>query len=765
MDCVSAGNLHEDSGQDDEFLLEDDKIMEQDNQTDEEDEEEGSEEEDEEDQNSLSSNENRDGNTSPDRTMLEQFHLYCTTHNEWFLPLSKEEITSIRLMDILRQKKAPLNAHQEVLEWHLKDKGWIREHESLKDAPEYKTRSTLMKKLIPRYNLEAMMPKIKRVRLPSSKAVVKIPYRDAKDCIVSLLTDPRFDPKDYLFTNKNPFAPPPDQVQYLEDLNTGAAYLKTYKDLIKKPNQVLLMVVLYIDGATTGQFTNLPVTALKISLGFHTREARDKNKAWREMGWIPQVRKSKARGKKLVKESGHLESQDVFVVDGEGDTDSDREEQDQDAHAGDSSSEDEDTQVKAQDFHTMLATVLAPFVKLQESGFMFDLVHNRTLYKDAEIIPIVMCVKCDTEEGDLLCGKFLSRTKGVKHVCRYCHTSMDQADNPLAKIRLKTQAEIQNLVEKGQLDKLQQILQQYIRNAFYKVKFHRANAMGIHGTCPSDKLHAVLLGIFKYVRDIFFDFMGKSSLLADDINGLAKSYGKFFTRQSERRLPKTAFTQGIAQGRLMATHYRGVLLIIAAVLHSTLGRKLLMKKKKFGKMEGLKDWITLVELLLMWESYLCEKRMKVLDVKKLKTKHRYIMYLMKNVAVRTEGMGLKLMKFHATLHMVQDIILFGVPYEFDTGANESHHKPTKAAAKMTQRKEATFNIQTATRMTEFLALDFAMAEIEEDRCIWEYFCYDHVVKAEQKLLDMDDVDPDLESGMQDMSMETEGLELETASED
>ena len=42
-----------------------------------------------------------------------------------------------------------------------------------------------MKKLIPRYNLEAMMPKIKRVRLPSSKAVVKIPYRDAKDCIMS----------------------------------------------------------------------------------------------------------------------------------------------------------------------------------------------------------------------------------------------------------------------------------------------------------------------------------------------------------------------------------------------------------------------------------------------------------------------------------------------------------------------------------------------------------------------------------------------------
>ena len=63
-------------------------------------------------------------------------------------------------------------------------------------------------------------------------------------------------------------------------------------------------------------------------------------------------------------------------------------------------------------------------------------------------------------------------------------------------------------------------------------------------------------------------------------------------------------------------------------------------------------------------------------------------------------MGLKIMKFHAVLHLVEDILLFGVPSEFETGSNESHHKKTKVAAKMTQRNEVVFGHQTAKRMTE-----------------------------------------------------------------
>ena len=226
---------------------------------------------------------------------------------------------------------------------------------------------------------------------------------------------------------------------------------------------------------------------------------------------------------------------------------------------------------------------------------------------------------------------------------------------------------------------------------------------------------------FRKMQPRFFVHMGKTSQLAESINGLATMYGKLLTRQSERDLPNTNFAKGIQKGKLMARDFRGVLLIMAAVLASAEGRRLLFKRKKFGGEAGLKDWTLLVELLLEWEAYLGQRKMKRKDVVRMAKKHRFIMYVMKQVADRTTGMGLKLMKFHAVIHLIFDMLLYGTPSEFDTGSNESHHKESKCAARLTQRKESTFNQQTATRLTEFLCIDLAMEELLHDRCVWEYF--------------------------------------------
>ena len=658
----------------------------------------------------------------PNTQMMEEFAEFVDKHSDNHLRLTNAEKTSIRLLDVLKRKKTPLNAFPEMLEWHLKETGHLEEHETLKDSTAHTHRGPLLEKLMKRHNLTGLWPKERKVTLPSSKVVASIPCRDAKECILSLLTDPRLKDEDYLFWGDNPFAPPPESVEYIEDLNTGEAHLKTHKEMITKPNQILLMVPMYIDGATTGQFSDLPITALKLTLGIFKRETREKPWAWRELGWVPQIRKQRARGKKLLQEANHMESQEVHLEAGEGDQDSDL--GSTDGEEGDvetDGEEDEDTDVKAQDFHTMLSTILESFVDLQRTGFKFDLVWKGKRYKDAEFIVVVPFIKCDTEEGDLLCGKYLCRTGNVRHICRYCHTPSDKADDPMVRIRLKTQPEIQKLVEKGKLDKLQQISQQYIKNAWYKVTFHKANECGIHGACPSEMLHALLLGTFKYVRDIFFKYMGTSSQLAEDIDGLAKEYGSFLNHQSSRDKPETNFSKGISQGKLMGLQYRGVLLIMAAVLRSSKGRELLMKRKRFGKKEGLKDWSMLVELLLEWEAYLCERKMKREHVVKLKQKHKVLLHLLKAVAQRKKGRQWKLMKFHAVLHLVADILLYGVPKEIDTGSNESHHKPSKHAAKLTQRKESTFNIQTAERLTEFLCIDLAKLEVDDGDCVWEYF--------------------------------------------
>ena len=59
------------------------------------------------------------------REPLDDFRRFCDGHSRKFKELTKEEEGSIKLMDILRRKKAPLNAFPEVLEWHLKECGKI----------------------------------------------------------------------------------------------------------------------------------------------------------------------------------------------------------------------------------------------------------------------------------------------------------------------------------------------------------------------------------------------------------------------------------------------------------------------------------------------------------------------------------------------------------------------------------------------------------------------------------------------------------------
>ena len=152
------------------------------------------------------------GDSLPNVQMLEEFRQYCDNYSDAFLPFTRAQQTSIRLLATLKMKKAPLNTFAEVLEWHLKETNQLAPHETLKDSHRFTHRKPLMNHLFKRYNLGPMVPKLKELTLPHSGAVVTIPYRDAKDCIVSLLTDPRVKDKHYLFRNQNPVAPPPDQV-------------------------------------------------------------------------------------------------------------------------------------------------------------------------------------------------------------------------------------------------------------------------------------------------------------------------------------------------------------------------------------------------------------------------------------------------------------------------------------------------------------------------------------------------------------------------
>ena len=116
---------------------------------------------------------------------------------------------------------------------------------------------------------------------------------------------------------------------------------------------------------------------------------------WATLGYLPKVKIAEGRGKKIFKDSQHVEAEDIDVFDGEG------EEIDLDGNDSDSSSEGL-TEVKAQDFHFVLSVILGSFVELQDRGMMWDLKYKNQVYRGLQFVFFVNTVRCDTEEADTL---------------------------------------------------------------------------------------------------------------------------------------------------------------------------------------------------------------------------------------------------------------------------------------------------------------------------------------------------------------------------
>ena len=672
-----------------------------------------------------------DPNSAPNTEIRQAFQEYCFNSMESNIPLTKEEKFQIKMLHGLWKDGAPLHAFDKQYELALKYAGKIEEHERIHHFSGGRgSRKALLQWLYKRYNLQDMKVYTKTVTLPGSKSSVPIPLLDNSAVFTSLLSDPRVNAEDFMFFDNDPFAPPPPDLDYIGDLNTGLAYTETWKRLIGVPGtrKVLLPTVFYIDGANTGHIKNLPITAVKITLGIWNRKARDKEYLWRTIGYIPEISKHNSRGKKMFVDSGHLDSLCLRpdLLEGEGDASCEASmASDEDDNSEEEADEPKETGDKAQDFHTILRIILKQYVELQNTGFLWDLQVGETMYKDVHFIPFVPFIKCDTDEADLLCGHYRSRGMKVKSLCRYCTCPTDELDVPktAARHRLKTQPRIQRMVDRGDLEALKAISQQYIHNAWYDVRFGLHDDMGVHGACPMEMLHQLLLGNFLAVRDCFFEQLGPKSAAADEINSLAKSMGQVFKRQSDRKMPRTKFKNGIQDGIKNATEYTGVLLVIDACIMSSKGRDILQEGRVsssfFGTDEQIKDWIMLIETLLEWEAWLRSPTYKRNHVERAKKKHLTIMYLMIKIANRSSGNGFKTAKTHGIAHMPYDMLKFGVAEEYDTGSNESAHKPTKKAAKRTQKNEDTFVEQTANRLREGLAIDMAMLEIA-GRVLWEY---------------------------------------------
>ena len=134
-----------------------------------------------------------------------------------------------------------MDMYESIMKWHFIETKQMKEGMSLSHVDAYICRKALFKKLCACYNMMEGWGKVTEVLLSSTKTHVKVVHNDFTTVAQCVLTDPCIKWEDYLWFDDNPLALPPHDLDYVEDINAGLAYVKTHHQLIKNPaKQVLL---------------------------------------------------------------------------------------------------------------------------------------------------------------------------------------------------------------------------------------------------------------------------------------------------------------------------------------------------------------------------------------------------------------------------------------------------------------------------------------------------------------------------------------------
>jgi len=137
-----------------------------------------------------------------------------------FLPFAQRKLEAIWLQAILRNSKACLGTYDKVMNWHFRANGDVHMHEMASSRP-FLSCNNLYRFLKERHDRDTIYGIVNEPVLPSRKSCVRMVTNDAGKILQSLLTRPENKGKDYLIYDHDPFKPPPKDLDYIADVNTG----------------------------------------------------------------------------------------------------------------------------------------------------------------------------------------------------------------------------------------------------------------------------------------------------------------------------------------------------------------------------------------------------------------------------------------------------------------------------------------------------------------------------------------------------------------
>ena len=176
---------------------------------------------------------------------------------------------------------------------------------------------------------------------------------------------------------------------------------------------------------------------------------------------------------------------------------------------------------------------------------------------------------------------------------------------------------------------------------------------------PGEPLHVLELGLFKLMIEGFYVNLGYKPgsksypKILQLLDVWARKIGKALGHQSDRKLPRTYFPNGVTGGTKLAGHeMNGVILVLLILCKMQVTRTMLLTSKYFTK-QHLRRWIQLFENVLVWRWWLKLPSVPLEEIKASEYSTHKLLKLYRSVVKRQHGSKLLIIKFHLCLHFLE----------------------------------------------------------------------------------------------------------------
>ena len=355
---------------------------------------------------------------------------------------------------------------------------------------------------------------------------------------------------------------------------------QTYKNF-NKEKDIMLPLILYMDKTGTDALQRYSLEPVLFTTAAIYREAREKDRSWRHLGFIPPLAKSD--------------------------------------HGTDTYD-----QNQLQLYHDLLAVLLEDLILAQKNPPVVTIERNGEKKQLIARLP-VMIVMGDQKSQDTLCGRKHANSGGAGRVHRSCMcsyitvddaahqcvdvcsktiknliasslTSTDEfikiADRHVKVCNTKEKKVIENYLKRQQ-QMNSQILQypftqHALRNAFDEVDFGSWNS-GIFTATFDDFMHSTESGLFEYIGDLVFDGLTKTEKV--DLEVVIRKFLLSARSSVRSNYPRWRLTEGFSnQTRITCGEKVGSIFILALSLQYTDAATIVRKGHARQRQKYLTFW-------------------------------------------------------------------------------------------------------------------------------------------------------------------------------